>query len=449
MLITLLYVAIMLAFVSALALVLNPVLGIFLVTLSKPVIDTAFYTPLLFGLSLTRIFGAVMPIIILGHMITARGLSSLRYMPLRTIWIIFAVETFLFSGIIAYQQGIMAGMDVFFRHLNGFIGFYMFQAFFREEKKMRLLFIAMILAGIFPVLTTLYQILSGTEWHNLAHQKTEGGLIRSAGLYYHIATIRYYVYQTLIGMLLYWSVISKPGVWGRALGAAILATSLVVLFRTYSKAAFLEMAIWALLWTTLQKKFTALIAILIVVLLIIPFYAADIGDVVYTVFHKEVGALITGKQSEIIFAGRFFAWQEAMAQWGELSLLLKVFGSGQVMTGAHNDFIMMLFHGGIVGFLIYIALLVIVGFRLITELLRKIEPLGVAALMLYLTFLVETVGLTPSSYPHFQWLVWGLIGLFLRRRKDSRAKPMAKQHDSGPMQNDRQPQILARRRGGN
>jgi hypothetical protein len=432
MLITLLYAAIMLAFVSALALALNPVLGIIVVTLSKPVIDTAFYAPLLFGLSLTQIFGVVMPIFILGHMIIAKRLNRLRYMPLRTIWIIIAVDAFLFSGIIAIQQDIMAGLEVFFRHMNGFIGFYMFQAFFREEKKMRMLFIAMILAGIFPISTTLYQILSGTEWHHLSHMETAGGLIRSAGFYYHILTVRYYVYQTLIGMLLYWSVISKPRVWGRAVGGVILATSLIVLFYTYSKAALLEMAIWAFLWTTLQKKFTALIAILVAVLIIIPFYAADIGDVIYTVFQKEVGALTTGKQTEIIFAGRLFMWQVVMERWGELNLFLQVFGSGQVMTGAHNDFIMMLFHGGIVGFLIYIALLVIVGFRLVTELLRKIEPLGVVALILYLSFLVETVGLAPSSYPHFQWLVWGLIGLFLRRREDSLASPMVQQHDLPP-----------------
>lgn len=432
MLITLLYAAIMLAFVSALALVLNPVLGIIVVTLSKPVIDTAYYAPLLFGLSLTQIFGVVMPIFILGHMIIAKRLNRLRYMPLRTIWIIFAVDAFLFSGIIAIQQDIMAGMEVFFRHMNGFIGFYMFQAFFREEKKMRILFIAMILAGIFPISTTLYQILSGTEWQQLAHMETEGGLIRSAGFYYHINTVRYYVYQTLIGMLLYWSVISKPRVWGRAVGGVILATSLIVLFHTYSKASLLEMAIWAFLWTILQKKFTALIAILVTVLIIIPFYAADIGDVIYTVFHKEVGALTTGKQTEIIFAGRLFMWQVVMERWGELNLFLQVFGSGQVMTGAHNDFIMMLFHGGIVGLLIYIALLVIVGFRLVTELLRKIEPLGVVALILYLTFLVEAVGLEPSSYPHFQWLVWGLIGLFLRRREDSLASSMVQQHDLPP-----------------
>ena len=36
--------------------------------------------------------------------------------------------------------------------------------------------------------------------------------------------------------------------------------------------------------------------------------------------------------------------------------------------------------------------------------------------MLNMAFLVDTVGLVPSTYPHFQWLVYGFIGLALRER---------------------------------
>jgi len=417
------YISIMLAFVSALALLINPVTGILLITLFKPVIDTSFYVPLGSFLTLTKIYGVIIPSIIILYIITARGKNSLRYMPLRALWVIYAVDVFIFSIIIVYNRGILAGLDVFFRHINGFIGFYMFQAFFRLDEKMKLLFTAMILAGIFPVLTTLYQIITGVQWHALAHSVTEGGAVRSPGLYFHIVTVRYYCYQALIGMLLYWSLVSKPGIAGKIVGLTLISSILVITFHTYSKAGYVEIALWAIIWTVLRKKYVIFATILLAGIIVIPFYASDIANDILTVFHKEIAAVSGDRLGEAALAGRIYGWKGLMETWSELNLFLQLFGSGTVMTGAHNDYIMMLFHGGVLGLIIYLVLFGTIGFRIVSELIRKVDPLGIAAFLLYVTFLIETVGLEPSSYPHFQWLVWGIAGLFLRRRYDERAQP--------------------------
>lgn len=437
------YISIVLAFASALALMINPVTGILLITLFKPVIDTSFYVA--FGpLTLTKIYGVIIPSIVIMYMITARGKDSLRYMPLWVLWVIYAADVFIFSITIVYNQGILAGLDVFFRHINGFIGFYMFQAFFRLDEKMKLLLTAMILAGIFPILTTLYQVATGVQWHTLAHSITEGGVRRSPGLYFHIVTVRYYCYQALIGMLLYWTLVTKPGMAGKIIGFTLLSSILVIMWHTYSKAGYLEIALWAIIWTVLRKKYAMFAGILLASFVIIPFYASDIAHEIYTVFHKEIAAVSGGQLGEAALAGRIYGWTALMETWGELNLFLQLFGSGIVMTGAHNDYIMVLFHGGVFGLLIYLVLFGTIGFRIVLELLRKVDPLSIAAFILYVTFLIESIGLEPTSYPHFQWLVWGIAGLFLRRRQDDRTGTKETSLPPEPVHNRDKTRILHR-----
>lgn len=268
-------------------------------------------------------------------------------------------------------------------------------------------------------MTTLYQVITGIQWHQLAHAQSEQ-FIRSSGLYYHILTVRYYSFQALIGMLLYSSIVKKTDFKRKIFGLVFTLTILVVLFHSYSKAGYLALTIWVLVWTIYQKKYITLAAVALAALLAVPFFAADIAEDVQTVFHREISAIEGGEESKTALAGRVPGWKARLTQWSRLGVLSQAFGSGFVMTGAHNDFIMVLFHGGVVGLIIYLLLLWTIGIRLFNELRRRVEPLGVASMMFYLAFLIESMGLEPSSYPQFQWMVWGLIGLFLRRRQDER-----------------------------
>jgi hypothetical protein len=118
------------------------------------------------------------------------------------------------------------------------------------------------------------------------------------------------------------------------------------------------------------------------------------------------------------FQGRWFGWMEMMDKWERLPAMNQWFGSGQIATGAHNDFLQMLFHGGIVGLGIYTVVLTVIGVRVALNLLAKADVVAVAALMVYLMWLIDAIGLVPSAYPSEQWLVWGVIGLSFRRRVD-------------------------------
>lgn len=399
-------------------LLLRPVLGIALLFISKPIIDTTFAQPLLFGIHLTEIVGVVVPLILFGRMLFAAEEERLARMPLKGLWTLYGIEIGFFSLFISYNQGLVVGANVLFRHINGFIGFYMLQAFFRREEKqsLKLLLCAMIVAGLFPMGIGIYQLVTGKVW--IAAQAE--GIARWVGLYHDAFTVRAYAFQTLLALLLYAALYAGRNVFLK--GAALIygAVSVVVMFRAYSKAGTLSLGLWTVAWTGLQRKVGTLLVMGVGGLLIGGYYASKIVEQVVQLFHKELGALDGKVQVARTFAGRWYGWHEMMSRWEGFSWIQKMFGTGEMALGAHNDYLQILFHGGVLGLLIYFFLLTMIGIKIMSNLWDRVDPLGVAALMLFVMWLVDTIGLVPSTYPGYQWFVWGMIGLSLRFRQDEK-----------------------------
>lgn len=410
----LLTVAIVLSVGALSALLFWPVTGVVLLFISKPVIDTTFGQPLLFGLHLTELVGVAVPLVILGHMAFATPERAWSRMPLRWIWAAYVVDVIVFSMVIAYNQDVLTGANVLFRQLNGFVGFYLLQAFFHGEKGLKTILLAMIAAGLFPVGVGVYQLVTGAEW---IHAEAET-LTRYIGLYHDAFTIRAYVFQTLIALLLYAALFVRRNLWLKGAAVAYGVVALIVLLKAYSKAGILSLGFWAVSWTTLQKKFVALALVVVVVAVGGIYYSHDIAVNITKLFHKEIGALEGTVDTKRTFAGRWYGWQEMMARWQTFDWPQKAFGSGELAVGAHNDYLLLLFHGGVVGLAIYLGLLAAIGAKIVLNLWRRIDPLAVGALMLFLMWLVDTIGLVPSSYPGYQWFVWGMIGLSFRLREE-------------------------------
>jgi len=77
-----------------------------------------------------------------------------------------------------------------------------------------------------------------------------------------------------------------------------------------------------------------------------------------------------------------------------------------------------LFHGGYVGLGIYAVLLVGVSWLMLRNALRRLDTYAIAALFVFIMWMVDTVGLVPSAYSGYQWFAWGVIGFCLRYRQD-------------------------------
>lgn len=112
-------------------------------------------------------------------------------------------------------------------------------------------------------------------------------------------------------------------------------------------------------------------------------------------------------------SGRWVGWEASLQRFANRPLVFQILGNGNP-GNAHNDFLIRLFSGGVVGLFIYGVLLASVAMRILKNYRRGPSPLNVMAIMIFVMWLVDTVGLHPSLYPSYQWYVWGFIGLSLR-----------------------------------
>ena len=403
---------IFLAIATVLMLAVHPVTGVVLLFISKPIIDATWDVPLFLEMPLTQIISGLVPIIVIGRMLVAKKDESFHAMPLRWMWLLYVCYAAIFSVFILYSQDLKTAANIFFRYLNGLAGFYMLQAFFHRDNRLKLIFIAMMLGGLFPLGIGLYQLATGTTWQSQAIE----GISRNIGLYHDAIVIRQYALQTILAILLFGSLFAHQHILQLAGRLLYLSVATVVMAKAYSKAGFLTLGLWIGCWNGLQRRFASLSMLVLLGFLGGSYYASQHIDAILQIFHKEIDFIGGTGGAERTFNGRWYIWQEIFSEWGKLDWLARTFGSGRVALGAHNDFLLMLFHGGVFGLLIYLALLGTIGFRILVSLRRKADPLTIASLMAFLAWCVDAIGLVPSSYSGYQWFIWGIIGLSLRRR---------------------------------
>lgn len=409
--------AAVLAFAAFAAWVVAPPAGLALLFIAKPIVDATFSKTVAFGLHLTEIVGVLVPLAALGHLLFAPPERALRRMPLWPLWAAYAVVVFWSSLLIAYNEGLVTSANVFFRQINGCVGFYLVQAWFHPDqgRRLRPLLLALLVAGLFPIGIGAYQFITGAVWTAAQAE----GLTRYVGLYHDAFTVRAYAFQTLFALLLFTALYSRERLLARLGALAYGAVALVVLFRAYSKAGLVSLVLWAVSWVALQRKYTAMALLGLCGAGGAALYADVVVVQVERLFHKEIGVIDGDEKLVRSFAGRWYGWREMIERWQGFSWPRRFVGSGEVGLGAHNDYLQILFHGGIVGVAVYVTLLAAIGWRIVQALWRRVEPIAVGALMLYLMWLVDTIGLVPSAYPGYQWFVWGFIGLALRLRQEA------------------------------
>jgi O-antigen ligase len=408
--------AILLSVVTIGSLVVYPILGIALLLITKPIVDATWEHVIVAGMPLTQIVAGLVPLIMLGHLCLSKPGQHLSETPLYKTWSLYTIVLSASAVAIIFNQDPRSGLSVLLRHLNGFIGFYMIQAYFRETWQIQRLLQTLIVAGLVPLCMGLYQLSTGTVWGG-EEQQIEG-VIRNIGLYHDAITIRHYALQTILASLLYIGLFSPQriilttGLW------SYIALASVVLSKAYSKAGLLILVLWAVSWTLLRRRFITFFVLAGMGAVVGIYLASQYLGQVATIYHKELGFLSGTVGADRTFNGRWYIWQEMFTQWDRLSIFAKLFGSGKEALGAHNDYLQILFHAGIAGLGLYLILLTMIGFFLIRNVWRRTDPLAVAGLMVYLAWLVDTIGLVPSAYSGYQWFAWGIIGLSLRIRHE-------------------------------
>src|SRR6202044_1433405 len=94
----LLYVATSVSLIALVLLMVKPLWGVMALFLVRPLVDATWSQSLVGDFKLTEILSSAVPVIILARMIMDEGAQRpFKDMPLKWIWIIYSMDTVLFS----------------------------------------------------------------------------------------------------------------------------------------------------------------------------------------------------------------------------------------------------------------------------------------------------------------------------------------------------------------
>jgi len=399
--------ALLLSLLAMAFLAMRPRVGLRVLLALKPIIDASWESGV-FGFNALKIVGAGVPLIVLLRMVFLG--ETRRGMPLVGFWILYLFTNLIGVTLILGSGGLYDALDTLLRVLNGFVGFYLIQLYVTDREDFRKVLLTFLIAGLFPMGMGLYQATTGQIWR---YTETAGHLARNIGVYHDAVSYRQYVFQTLTAILLLWVYFYKNRMMARLFLLGYALVCLLVLFRAYTKAGFVILAVWILVWTVLQRKLGTLLVIVVALFAVNAATGNRVFEDVQTTFSKEIAASEGTGETRYILSGRMGVWEGYWDSWAQGGLFVHLFGRG-FSPPAHNDYLRVLVSGGIVGLFAYVLLLLAIGLSIGRLLLREINPLHVMALMIYLMWLVDTIGLVPGIYPGYQWYVWGMIGLALR-----------------------------------
>jgi hypothetical protein len=415
----LLYIALSLSIVALVLLVAKPLWGVMAIFLVRPLVDATWAQPVILDFKLTELLSSFVPLVIFARMIFDDGNQRpLRDMPLKWIWLLWSADAVMFSSVIMFESDWRGGLSVLMRHLNGLTGFYMLQAYCRSEPEFRRFAWMLAIAGLFPMATGVMEGITGIHWRVTLG---ENDVVRNIGFYHDAITIRYFALQTIIGLLLILA-IAKPSNLVKMFCLLYGLAAAFVIKGAYSKSGLLTLGTWILLWPLLRRNLKAMMGIAIAIVFVALYFSKEIMDSVGFVFVREIAVVQGQGQVDQTFAGRWYLWMDLAKEWQSLGKVAQIFGAGRVATGSHNDYLQVLFHGGLLGLCIYITLLCSVGWAIGRSLWERCDIWAIAPLFVYIMWIVDTIGLVPSAYSGYQWFVWGIIGFSLRHRQDQKLR---------------------------
>jgi len=339
--------------------------------------------------------------------------EKIQEFPYFKLFIAYFFILTLISINIWINSGIIIAIDFFTKSLFFPLSFYLFYAYFEKHDDLKVLIAALILSGLFPLFISLFQKATGYVWR---YQATRG-LIRSGGLYHDVVTPRIYFIQALVAIFIYWRYFIKPG--RKIFKITVFTLSIfffIGLYFLYSKTVVVTMISWILVFSLLRKKIYFVPISIILILLINYFTDNRISKEIHQLFSREVSFLEGNLQADYVLSGRGGIWMMYYSTWPALSMMSKIIGIGRSHGYFHNDFIRILFGGGILLLSFYIILTLTLIMRTFCEYHRKGTFINFAALLCILYFFMESLGQLPGLYPNLQMLTWGLVGLSLNQK---------------------------------
>jgi hypothetical protein len=378
--------------------------------LARPVID-ATWSYHYAGFSLIYVLNGAFVLIFLYRLLFGKEkLYSFKCAGLFGAYLI--ILTFVSFNVLM-KSGYLIALEFFFKSFFMPLSFYLFYEYFHDKENGKLLCTTLIVAGFFPLTIALVQMAIG----NVGRFRPSRGLMRNAGFYHDNVSTRTYFVLTLIAVLLYGHYFLKKTEKLKRICLFIISGLLIIgLYYQYSKAIIVTAIIWVILFSFFRRKAHIIALIFAVFLIVNAFTNNRVFSDIRQVFSKEID-LVTGRSADTnILAGRILMWNSFLSYWRELPIMEKMIGPGIAEWGFHNDYIRMLFNGGILFLSTSVLFMFILVIKTCLNLMRDGEFIHFVALLSLSYFLVEAIGTLPGTYPNLQTVVFGLVSLSLNRK---------------------------------
>ena len=383
---------------------------------------------------------------------------------LSILWLFFLVLNVVSIFIISDAYFLIDKMKYFLSILTGFIALALFAHLFDFKKDKKFVISIFIIAGIFPILLWLIPVLLGNPIIS------NDPLRRIIGPYHGFWHFNFYATQTLICCLAYLAItnkVKKPRLFSsvsskfqrflrfchyepkrsvspfhlvsqspclqrspflrfsvsplRMMTFIMLIVSVAMIYKCYSKTGWITLVAIFLIWFVLQRKFI-LASIFVLITAIILFVNPFARDSQKT-FQTEIDYSIHGSETrEMVFRGRLNRWETGMSDFISLPVINKLFGAKKSIGDPENDYFRVLWDNGIIGFIAFLILLGSTGCLLIRKYIKNKHPVILMGILIFIMYLLSSIGTSPMLSPAFQWFMWGIIGFVLCTPKSIDAK---------------------------
>lgn len=432
--------------------------------IAKPIIDLTRYYYILLNINFLKIYAGLFVILGVVYILYHRP-KILRH-PLSIIWLIFLGLNFVSIFVISEPYLLLNKIDYFLRILTGFVALVLFAYLFDYKKDKRFILSIFIIAGIFPLLLWLIPVLSGNPIIS------NDPLRRIIGPYHGFKVFMYVATQTLICCLAYLSlkgssfsylfkrIASKlrlipasrlhnfPPSQPQNLSSSnpqnflpsklhsiikspflrlsvslkgifvlfMFFVSIAMIYKCYSKAGWITLATILLIWFLLRKKYilASIVPVISAIIIFINPFAKDFQKT----FQNEIDYFIHGSNTkEMVFRGRLSRWERGMDDFNSLPVINKLFGAKKSIGNPENAYVRVLWDVGVIGFVVFVTLLGLTCYLIISKYMRNKTPILLMSILIFVMFLVNSIGEYPMFFPGLQWFMWGTTGFILSNNK--------------------------------
>jgi len=403
----------------------QPKTAIILLFIAKPIIDATWFYKLPFiNLNFLQINGVLFPLFAI-LLIYTQKIEIKRYYSFLLIALLISstVFSFVFFLINGLQMGgnifikrITYGLVILFQFLNGFSSYFILPFFFNKEKDKKTLLLCFIISSLFPLITAYAQIFGLFEGRML---RTTGELMRISGLYYDSTNLRFYSMQAIIALMIYLKLYYNAINNTKKIFLLIMIVSfLYIMYLGYSKAAITILIVWTILYFLLSgNTLTSILIIASFILLYI--FIPKIGYEIDKLFYKEVmyyDGTLPEELEYTLLGGRVLRWEAFLQKFINSDFLDQLFGyQFNVGLTSHNDFMRLLISNGIIGFILYFTFIIFLCFKTFITYFKYKDAISLGAVLLFISFIIDSIGLTPSIYTNYSLFVFGIISLSINR----------------------------------